>query len=57
MSEVQGKSIILDRHNESHDNNTLTYKGNRVKVPIRNSCRAKKTPVTRSSGFYGKFKC
>jgi hypothetical protein len=58
MSEVQGNSpIILDQHNEAHDNDILTYKGNRVKVSIRNSSHMKRTSVSRSSDFYGKFKC
>jgi hypothetical protein len=56
MPEVQENSpIILDRHNESHDNNILMYEGNKVKVSIRNSSHTKKSPATRSSDFLWKI--
>jgi hypothetical protein len=56
ISEIQGNSpIILDPYSESHDNNILTYKGNKEKVPISNSSHSKKTSITMSSVFLWKI--
>ena len=48
--------IILGRY-ETQDDNNLTCDVNQVKTSNRNSSHNRKMPVTRSKGFYGKFKC